>query len=81
MGGRPSNLTSQAQGHYYRSQDLITPVMPVREIYDCTWCPKKNDTLSVSYNFRLNDQNTTFQAKMKCHLNLEHYAENRVQFG
>ena len=30
----------------------------------CTGCPKKKDTVTLSHNFRLNYQNSKFQAKM-----------------
>ena len=32
-------------------------------------------------NLQINEPNSKFEAGMQCHLDLEHYAENRVQFA
>ena len=44
-------------------------------------CPIKNDTLTLSHNFRMNYTNPTFETGMYYHLNFEQNAENRVRFA
>ena len=45
-------------------QRLVFVHLIINPFSSTTECPKKNDTLTLSYNFRLNCPNSKFEAEM-----------------